>query len=272
VKGDLQSLGLLIQRMRKPRVMVMIPEENILDHGWWWHWMGNIGTVETALIKALKAKDFTVMDSTTVRKSIDKEAALKAVEGDNAAAQAIAQQTGAEVLITGHAIAQPAGNVGGSQMVSYQASVNARAIKADTGEILATSSGSGKAVHLNATAGGNEALRQAGSMLVGDLISQITTQWAKEASGTRMVALSVSGVSKDLVDDLVAEMKASVRGVADVFEREYAQGVARLDVDFKGDAETLSKSLRSLAVGGGRLEVTAVTPNKVDARFVPAGP
>jgi len=269
VQSDLQSLGLLIQRMRKPRVIVMIPEDNVHDSGWWSHWAGNIGMVEAEMIKALKAREFTVMDALTVRKSIDKEAALKALEGDAAAAGRIALQAGAEVLITGQAVAQPAGNIAGSQMHSYQASVTARAVKADTGEILATASGSGRAAHLNSTAGGNEALKQAAGMLSGDLIRQITTQWAKEASGTRILALSVSGISKDLVDDLAVEMKATVRGVTEVFQREYADGVARLDVDFKGDAELLSKSLRGFAVGGGKLEISATTANKIDARFVP---
>jgi hypothetical protein len=271
VKEDLQALGLLIQRMRRPRVMVMIPEENIHDSGWWWHWAANIGTVETAVIKALKAREFTVMDAVTVRKSIDKDAALRAIEGDAAAAARVAQQTGAEVLVTGHAVSEPAGSIAGSSLHSYQASVTARAVKADTGEIVATAAGSGKAAHLNATAGGTEALRQAGGMIADDLIRQITAQWAKEASGTRMLALSVSGMDKDLVDDLASALKSSVRGVAEVFLREYASGVARLDVDFKGDAETLSKELRGLAVAGGRLEVTATTPNKLDVRFVPAG-
>jgi flagellar assembly FlgT-like protein len=270
VKADLQSLGLLIQRMRKPRVMVMIPEENFHDTGWWLGWAGNVGTVETMVIKALKQKEFTVLDSVAARKSIDKEAALKALEGDTAAAARIALQTGAEVLITGQAVSQPAGSVAGSQMHSYQASVTARAIKADTGEILATSTGEGKAVHLNATAGGNEALKQAGSMVAGDLIGQISAQWAKEASGTRMVALSVTGISKSEADNLIGELKSGARGVAEAFLREYAEGVARLDVDFKGDAETLSRELAGLALAGGRLEVTATTPNKVNVRFVPA--
>jgi len=271
VKGDLQSLGLLIQRMRRPRVLVMIPEENIHDSGWWWHWAANIGTVETQIIRALKSKEFTVMDSATIRKTIDKEAALKALDGDDAAAARIAVQTGAEVLITGQAVAQPAGSVAGSQMNSYQASVTARAVKADTGEILGTATGSGKAVHLNSTAGGNEALKQAASMVADDLISQIVQQWAKEASGTRMIALSVTGLTKELVDDLIAAMKQDIRGVAEVWEREYASGVARLDVDFKGDGEALSRALSGLAVGGGKLQLTAATANKVDLRFV-AGP
>lgn len=269
VEEDLRALGLLIRRMRRPRVIVMITEENLLDPGWG-HWLDNIGTVEMQVINALKAKEFTTMDPAAVRKSIAKEAALRAIEGDNAAARVIAQQTGAEVLIIGRALAQPAGRVGESQMSSYQASVNARALKSDTGEIIATTSRSGKAVHLNATAGGNEALRQAGSILATDLISQIAAQWAKETSGTRALAFSVSGVSKDLLDNLMSELKASVRGVVDVFLREFSGSVGRFDIEFKGDAELLSQSLQAISIAGGRLEVTATTPNKVDARFVRA--
>jgi len=270
VKGDLQSLGLLIQRMRRPRVLVMIPEENTQDAGWWLLWTSNVGTVETQVIRALKAKEFTVMDASTVRRSIDREAALKAMEGDNAAAARIAAQAGAEVVITGQAVSQPAGSVAGSQMHSYQASVTARAVKADTGEILGTTSGSGKAVHLNAIAGGNEALKQAASMVADDLISQIVTQWAREASGTRMIALSVTGLSKAALDDLVAAMKGTLRGVTEVFQREYSSGTARLDVDYQGDGEALSRALSGFSAGGGKLEVTSATANKVEVRIAGA--
>ncbi len=272
LRSDLQALGLLIQRMRKPRVMVMIAEENVLDHGWWRRWTADLGMVETALIGALRAREFTVMDSVSVRQSIDRESAMRAIQGDAEAGQLIARRIGAEVLITGQAVAEPAGTVAGSNMTSYQASATARAVKADSGEILGASSGSGKAAHLNATAGGAEALKQAGAMMADDLISQITAQWAGEASGARMVGLSVSGVTRRTLDELVARMKGDVRGVVDVFQREYAGSVARLDVDYEGGAETLARSLEGLVLEGGTLTVTGTTPNKVDARILPSGP
>jgi hypothetical protein len=268
VRDDLATLGLLIQAMRKPRVMVMIPETNILDHGWWSHWTTSVGTAETAMIRALKTREFTVMDAPTVRESIDREAALRAIEGDAVAAQRIAQQIGAEVLITGQAVAEPAGTVAGSQVRSYQATVSARAVKADTGEILGVSNGSGKAVHLNATAGGRDALGQAGTQVANDIISQIASQWAKEVSGSRMIALSVAGMSKEMFDDLVSLLKSHVRGVVDVYRRDFIGETARLDVRFLGDAEGLSRSLMGFQPQGGRTYVTAATANKLDIRFV----
>jgi hypothetical protein len=106
-------------------------------------------------------------------------------------------------------------------------------------------------------------------MAADDLISQIVRQWAKEASGTRMIAVSVTALSKDLVDQVVSVVKSEVRGVGDVFLREYAQFTARLDVDYKGDAQTLSHSLQGLVVPGGTLRVTTYSANKIDVKFVP---
>ncbi|HXI04272.1 MAG TPA: flagellar assembly protein T N-terminal domain-containing protein [Candidatus Saccharimonadales bacterium] len=272
IRDDLSALGLLIEAMRKPRVMVIIPETNVLDHGWWAAWSTNVGTAEAAVIKALTAREFTVMDAPTVRSSIDREAALRAIEGDNTAAQRVAQQIGAEVLITGKAVAEPAGSVAGTQMNSYQATVTARAVKADTGEILGVATGSGKAVHLNATAGGREALEQAGAQVANDLLTQIAAQWAKEVSGSRMIALSISGMTKQMFDDLVALMKTRVRGVVDVYLRDFAGETGRLDVKFLGDAEQLSHALLGFQPEGGRTMVTAVTPNKLDIRYVPGAP
>ncbi len=267
IRDDLATLGLLIEAMRKPRVMVMIPETNVLDYGWWSSWTSSVGAAEAAVIKELTSREFTVMDASTVRQSIDREAAIRAIEGDAAAAQQVAQQIGAEVLITGRAVSEPAGSIAGSQLHSYQATVTARAVKADTGEILGVSSGAGRAAHLNATAGGREALSQAAWQAANDILSQITEKWAKEVSGSRMIALSVAGVSKEVLDDLVALMRSQVRGVVDVYQRDYIGETARLDVRYLGDANTLSQALLAFQPGGGRAYVVAMTPNKLDIRF-----
>jgi len=268
VRDNLAMLGLLIQAMRKPRVMVIIPETNVLDHGWWGNWATEVGTAETAVIQALTSRQFTVMDAPTVRQSIDREAALRAIDGDVKAAQRIAQQIGAEVLITGKALSEPAGNVAGSQMRSYQATVTARAIKADTGEIMGAATGAGKAVHLNATAGGREAIAQAGNKVAGDLIAQIASTWAKEVSGSRLIALSIVGISRDMSLDLADVLKRLGRGVIDVYTRDYIGDTARYDVRFLGDGDKLSQVLQEFQPEDGRLEVTAATPNKIDMRFV----
>lgn len=267
VRNDLESLGLLIQRMSKPRVLVMIPESNIHDQVWWSQWSSSVGTAEAVVIQALRASEFTVLDAGAVKASIDREAALRALEGDDAAAQAVARQGGAEVIVTGVAVSDPGGAVMGG-MSSYQGTVNVRAVKADTGEILAVANGTGKAVHVSAVAGGNEALKQAASMAASELISGIGKQWAKEASGSRMIAVSVAGVPADLADDVADAIRGGVRGIVQVIQREIAGGAARYDVDFKGNGETLSRALGGLELEGGRLEVTAATANKVDLRYV----
>ncbi len=267
IRDDLSTLGLLIEAMRKPRVMVMIPETNVLDYNWWAHWTSSVGAAEAAVIKELTSREFTVMDASTVRQSIDREAAVRAIEGDAAAAQQVAQQIGAEVLITGRAVSEPAGSIAGSQLNSYQATVTARAVKADTGEILGVSSGAGRAAHLSATAGGRQALEQAAWQAANDILGQITEKWAKEVSGSRMIALSVAGVTKEVHDDLVALLRSQVRGVVDVYTRDFIGDTGRLDVRYLGDANSLSQALLAFQPGGGRAYVVAVTPNKLDIRF-----
>ncbi len=267
IRDDLGTLGLLIEAMRKPRVMVMIPETNVLDHGWWAHWTSSVGAAEAAVIRELTSREFTVMDASTVRGSIDREAAIRAIEGDTAASQQVAQQIGAEVLITGRAVSEPAGSILGSSLSSYQATVTARAVKADTGEILGVSTGSGRAAHLNATAGGRQALDQAAGQAAGDLLSQITERWAKEVSGSRMIALSVSGVRKEVFDDLVNLLRSRVRGVVDVYVRDFIGELGRVDVKYLGDAEALAQALMTFQPEGGQARVTAMTPNKLDVTF-----
>ena len=68
-----------------------------------------------------------------------------------------------------------------------------RALKTDTKEILGSASGSGTAVHVG-DAGLAQALKQATTLAGNDLIRQITKQWSKEASSSRMLTLEVRDV------------------------------------------------------------------------------
>jgi len=103
MRDDLAAFQILIESMDKPRIMVIINENNVGNNE-----PSNAAT-ETAIIKFLRDPyEFEIVDpniSADIKKSQQKLAAL---DGDAKAAAAIGAQYGAEVILTGSAVSREA--------------------------------------------------------------------------------------------------------------------------------------------------------------------
>src|SRR3989338_5311547 len=178
IKNDLNAIGLLLERKNKPRMMVIIDEKiGSAESGY----SPNLSESETVIIQKFTEKGFNFVDQATVKKNIKRNMALQAIAGDDSAAAAIGLEYGAEAVIIGNAVAKLAGKgIAGTEMKSIHASVTARAVKADTGEILATASEKGATAHLDETVGGALAIKKASEKIASNLIDQIITKWSGE--------------------------------------------------------------------------------------------
>ena len=133
VKDDLAMLNLLpvtpdLRAMRKPRIMIVIPEQHI----------GRVvpdPAGETEMIRLFTEKGFTVVDQAQVAKIRASDKLKAALRGDKKAAAAIGKQYGAEVIIVGEAFSETAAPAHG--LSTCRARVEARAIESDTARILA---------------------------------------------------------------------------------------------------------------------------------------
>ncbi len=149
---------------------------------------------------------------------------------------------GAEVVILGSAKAQAGANVGQSNMISYQANVSLKALKTDSKEVLATASGSGTAVHVG-DAGLAQALKQATTLAGNDLLRQITKQWSKETSSSRVLALEIHGMSAGEAEQFAQKLRQQGRGIQEVVVRDASGGSANLSVSMQGDASDLAQEI-----------------------------
>jgi hypothetical protein len=116
---------------KKPRMMVIVAE----------HHAGAAVTDlsgEAEIIRLLLQKGFTVVDQAQVRKIREGDQVKQVLEGDVKAARSLGRQHGAEILIAGEAFGETAlqGVMMGG-MVSVRGRLQAKAIRTDTGEILA---------------------------------------------------------------------------------------------------------------------------------------
>ena len=263
LQTDLQALGLVYRRMNKPRVMAVIAERHAGAGA-------SDPAGETEIIRLLIEKGFKVVDQAQVRTIRESDQVKRALGGDAKAAQVLGRQYGAEVLIVGEAFSEGAmrGGMMGN-LVSVRARLQAKAIRADTGEILAAEGAVSPGVDISEQVAGQKAVAAAGKKWLDAALPVILERWTKELGGDNSVQLVISGLSLPQVGVFKDILRAHVRGVKDLQQRSYAANTAILDVDLKGTAQALADDLAHKDFGTFRVEVTAMTPNHLDLRAIP---
>jgi hypothetical protein len=254
--NDLSGIGLLQRRMKYPRIMVSIVEDNVLSNASYWEaYSVSTSQAESTVNKRMKEKGFNIVDPNFMRKSLKPQEARAAWEGDYATAGRFGQRLGAEIVIVGQAAStRSANNIMGSDLLSVSSTINATAVKAGTGEIIAQASGKGTAAHINEIAAMQEALQKASDQVADQLIEGILDTWQKESSGTRAIVMSVNGISTQELERLKSSLE-KMRGVSEILVRNFSGGTADINIQAKTDGQELSAQIAKTPFAGFKLEL-----------------
>ena len=273
LKNDLDAIETLMRRKNRPRLMVMIEERNIGEAPGLFHYFeADMNIAETAIMDAFMAKGFKFVDQATVKKNLDQEKAAAILEGDVALASSLGKTVGAEVVITGKALATATVvEAFGAKQRSQQATVNVRAIRTDTGDIIATSSAQGAYPHIDDVAGGTKAIQRACEKLSEDLMTKILDQWQTDVSSGTTLILKVRGVaSYEQLNKFKSSLPYYVRGLSSVVQRDWYQGFATLEVVMTGNSDDLAQRLAGKTIDGIQIKIVGTSPNSVTVEFVPS--
>ncbi len=270
---DLSGIGILLGQMHKPRTMIMIAEQNVGHewYAWWWGALGqqtDIGVVENTFIDVFTQKGFEFIDHQAAANDIKVTSAYKVQDLTAEQAKMLGNQADAEVVIVGKAIAKLYGDIGGG-MKSVQADLSARAIRTDTGQILASATTHAAAVHITPETAGIEALKKASNEAAQQMMEKILTVYSREAGGTKSVNITVSGLNKTQFVKFKDVLKNQVRGIKDLHERSFSGTTAKLSVDVKGSAQSLSDELLLKDFGTFAVEVVNSTANSLELKVTP---
>lgn len=190
-----------------------------------------------------------------------------AIKGDTSIAVKIGQQYGAEVVIIGEAFSESAGEgIGG--MVSCRARVEARAVKTDTGEILAADGKHATGIDITEAIAGKKALQKAGSELADYLTEQILAKWSSDVTNTNSVELVINGINYSQFAQFKSALTASVRGVKSIHQRSFTGNRAVIEVDLKGDAQAFADELSHKDFKNFDLEVTDFTASRMELKVL----
>ena len=273
LNDDLSAIGILLGQMHKPRTMIMIAEQNIGHewHAWWWGNHGeqtDIGVVENTFMDVFTQKGFEFVDHATAAKEIRVTGAYKTQDLSVEQAKTLGNQADAEVVIVGKALAKLYGDIGGG-MKSVQADLSAKAVRTDTGQVIATATAHAAAVHITDTTAGIEALKKASNQAAEQMMEKILSVYSREAGGTRPISITITGLNKTQFVKFKDALRNQVRGIKDLHERSFNGTTARISVDSKVSAQTLSDDLSLRDFGTFTVEVVSSTPNSLELKITP---
>ena len=271
LEKDVDALLRLIHQKGKPKILIMVAEQNIgqPDAQAWWSTQGfttNLDVVENTFIEKWAPEGFSFVDPQALRGKIKVSKALASPNVDDGEAKTFAGKAGAQVVIVGKAIAQEAnGKAFGTNLISARANMSVRAIRTDTGDILATSTIDGGSMALDTTTAGTNALKETAKKMADDLKSKIMHKWLQEVNEGQGIKLTVNNIkqSKDL-RTLKNALTSSIRGVTAVRDRGFKNHSAEFEVEMRGTPQDLAIELESKKFGGFAVNVDEVSENTLE--------
>ena len=270
LKSDLDGIATLIRRKNTPRMMVMIDERNIGDvEGSMNYIDADLNIAETALMDLFMQKGFKFVDQSIIKQNLDNAKAAAILEGDVAQAASLARTVGADVILAGKAMAKATVvEVYGTTQRSQQASLTARAIRSDTGDIIATGSAEGAYPHIDDVVGGKKAIEKACGKLSDQLLEKILTRWQEDVTTGTTLTLKVQGISGySQLSKLKVSLPHYVRGLESVTQRDWSGGFATLEVTMKGNSDDLAQSLSDKVIEGIAVTVVGMSQNSVTIKL-----
>ena len=229
----------------------------------------DLRVVENAFMDRMEKSGFTFVDAEVLQGKVR----LEAIGADPNVQQAreIGVKTGAEIVVVGRAIARPLGEIpiDSGTFYSAAANVSARAVRTDTGEVVAAAEFTAPAGKgFQQSTAGRGALSEAGKMLARELFTRVGRAWTREQSGVRRIALAVRGVEDyGRLASFKGALLQSVRGVKDVQERSMEDGRAELEVSLAGTSQAFATDLATRRFQGFTVKVRKVTSNAVEVEL-----
>lgn len=276
LRKDLQAIGILLGQVGKPRIMMLVAEQNIGRH-YYYYWWGyhraekvDLTVTENTIMEKFREKGFDLVDHQVQSKNISVTPAYRIVDLTDQAAITLGKQAEAEVVIVGKALAKSIGAIAGSPMKSVQANISLRAIQIDDGRILSSGTEHAAAVHIDETTAGVEALKKASVKVSEKLMDDIIQNFQKRVGATTTVQLTIFGLARPQdLQKFKNILQGQVRGVEGIYERSFTGGVAKMDLDVKGSAQSLADELARKNFRDFKIQIMKRSWNTIELQVMP---
>jgi hypothetical protein len=267
LKDRLEAINLIMARKSKPRLMLLFAEKAQKD-----------AIAEAAMSRYFMGKGFKLIDARVLQRQGGENLSL-----DPKSVSQLAGRYGAEIVMIGAVEAATTSfNVGGIEMHSNKVTVSVKVINGDTGEVITTDSQGGSAAGMKGDI--KKITEEAAEKLARQMMEEVLERWSAELTNTVTVKLFVSGL--DSYEDLQQFkdlLSVEVKGFKEVQQRTYRRGAAELDVELRGNSQSLADDLTLMflnrknanvkgiatTMNQKKVKILGITANRVDASVQP---
>ena len=245
IQNDLKELEILkAPIIGNPRVAVLL-EESLEGIG------GDSRACSDAIAQGLLERGYKVVDRSELASIRVAEATQALLRGETEKAlQPIVQKLNAEVVITGKATGSVLATEGLGGLISYRATLSAKALKAQTGDILATVSVQGSGLDGTKDAAAQKAMAQLGKNASNDLAGRIASELARRST----VLVTVRGLSNLNRLGEVKDLISKTSGVGDIYMRSFGGNAAEIEVKINSATSSdIANSLTKSATLGAQI-------------------
>jgi hypothetical protein len=253
LKDRLEAINLIMARKSKPRIMLLFTEQAPKD-----------AIAEAAMSRYFMGKGFKLIDGQLIRKERAGALAL-----DPKSVSRMAGQYGAEVVMIGGVEAATSSfNVGGIEMYSNKVTVSVKVINGDTGEVITTDSKGGSGPGMKGDI--KKITEEAAEKIARQMMEEVLEKWSAELVNTVTVKLIVSGLdSYEELQQFKDLLSTDVKGFREMQQRAYQRGEAELDLEMRGNSQSLADDLSVMTLKQRKVKILGITANRVEAGFMP---
>jgi hypothetical protein len=268
LNAKLSSLGILPGTMSLPKILLLIAEQNINDPAprtWWTEAAPAAnGLCEAQVIKQLVEKNFIIIphSALTGQRHLT-------VPMDDSQAREAATAAGADVVIIGQAKVELAPNTMGGTVRSFLGRIDARAVLAATGEVIAHSSRTSVSAEANEQLGSQNALAEVGDLAGAELAQQMITAWLQNANKPQNIEVVVEGTGGNIAN-LVKFRRTlgEVSGVSGLQMKEMGTDSAVIELAYQGTAQGLADALMLKSFVTFGINIYQIEPKGLKIRLV----
>jgi hypothetical protein len=276
------SLETISSQTDLPIVVLFIAEQNIgdiLPLYWWGEEPTFIkGYSERTMGETFTGEDFSIFEHEGILLDYHDYAAQKKAAGIDTDSRSshyntpylaheqavqLGRYLGADIVVTGTALAQTVPSLMGEKTRSFQAELSVRAFLADTGEQIAAVDQLAITVGTDEQSGGRDALSNVGALAGQALVSQITPVWSKAETRSGQIEILVKGTST--LNHFVTFRKSisEIPGVRNLQVKEMRHNHAILGVNYDKSTQTLAESLMQKSFDNFGVNIFQVTHGRI---------
>jgi hypothetical protein len=275
VKKRVQDSGLFNQARNNPKVLLLISEQRPEDtqpRCWWWQPEGQpyTSSMDSMAEKSLKA----IFDQARIPLVVtgndypDPAAYHVGFSGmdDQAAAMALGQALGADMVILGTASAQKSANrMGDETTFEAQVAYTVLDMASQKAEIQTTASATAKSTDEQ---GAEQALNQAADIAGQALKEKIDVFWAQALKEKEAFDLYVEGDNFLTRFIALKRQLKEIREIEDISPRELGSSHAIMEVSYKGTPAQFANAVMLKTFEDFGIEISMVSEDAVKIKFV----